>query len=337
MAVLLLCLLVSDRTSDVPFAPSAAPLSSSCGMAIASGELKPRNGAEDADAAEGDGDTSKTCNEEHGKAAEISAFETAFIWSHPRSLSTVLMRSLAELQSIATVVEPFMYPFQVDVGAYHGVEENPPTYEQAIDSLKSGRLSSAPASSSSSTNPLLQVVKDMPCHGGLKTLDMALRSLPGTKHVILFRHPLRAVKSYLNIADYPVELMRADISYSGLVEYSEHLTSQLGYDKVLFVYADELIRDPESALKSICGFLGVQYSSSMLSWERGAPKSWGDCETVYEGWFESVLKSTGWQQQPDLDLHPVLPDDVDGLEKEFILENMSPFQTLLGFHRRQRL
>ncbi|CAE7940527.1 unnamed protein product [Symbiodinium sp. KB8] len=294
-----------------------------------------RPGTQDANAVAGDEDPSKTCNEEGGKVAETSAFRTVFIWSHPRSLSTVLMRSLAELPSIATVVEPFMYPFQVDVGAYHGVEENPPTYEQALHALKSGQLLSAPASSSSS-HRLLQVVKDMPCHGGLKTLDMVLSSLPGAKHVILFRHPHRAVKSYLHIADYPVELMRADISYSGLVEYAERLTSQLGSDNVLFVYSDELIRDPPSALKSICQYLGVQYGSNMLSWEPGAPESWGDCETVYEGWFEGVLKSTGWQRQPDLDLDPVLRDDVDGLEREFILENMSPFQTLLGFHLRQR-
>ena len=63
--------------------------------------------------------------------------ETVFIWSHPRALSTALLRSLAELPDAVTVLEPFMVPWQVDMGVYRGCESRQPNYKEAINNLLS--------------------------------------------------------------------------------------------------------------------------------------------------------------------------------------------------------
>jgi len=145
-----------------------------------------------------------------------------FIWSHPRALSTALLRSLAELPGVTTVLEPFMVPWQLDLGIYRGFSSSPLNYDQAIASLQARVKSSSSRTSRAAHGTF--IIKDMPCHGGTVLLDRIIAAFPDAKHVLLVRHPFRAVPSMLKVSvGYSDEVMRADISYAGLVEYAKKL------------------------------------------------------------------------------------------------------------------
>ena len=267
--------------------------------------------------------------------------ETVFIWSHPRALSTALLRSLEELPDAVTVLEPFMVPWQVDMGVYRGCESRQPNYEEAIDNLITGHHLSS-ARSTSPGKPPIQIVKDMPCHGGIELLEQVTAAFPEAKHVLLVRHPFTTIPSYLKVSvGYSDEVMREDISYRGLLKYAEHLSHKKQQEKqpqqvkvpaFLLMDADSLIRQPEQALRQLCKHIKAEYTPALLHWEANKPpKSWGNL-AVFEDWLDNVLASSGWVQKPGLNKQPARPAAKDGmpLQSEFIDENMPVYECLLA-------
>ena len=176
--------------------------------------------------------------------------ETVFIWSHPRALSTALLRSLAELPDAVTVLEPFMVPWQVDMGVYRGCESRQPNYKEVIDNLVTGHYLSSAMSTSQRKSPI-QIVKDMPCHGGMALLEQMTAAFPEAKHVLLFRHRFTTIPSYLKVCvggSNSDKVMQEDISYKVLLNYAEHLSHKQQQEKqpqlpaFLLMDADSLIR-----------------------------------------------------------------------------------------------
>jgi len=275
--------------------------------------------------------------------------ETVFIWSHPRALSTALLRSLAELPDAVTVLEPFMVPWQVDMGVYRGCESRQPDYKEVIDNLVTGHYLSS-ATSTSPRKPPIQIVKDMPCHGGMGLLEQVTAALPKAKHVLLVRHPFTTIPSYLKVSvGYSDELMREDISYRGLLKYAEHLSNKQQQEKqtqevevpplpaFLLMDADSLIRQPEQALRHLCKHIKAEYTPALLHWEADkAPKSWGKL-AVFEDWLDNVLGSSGWVEKPGLSKQPTRPaaKDAQPMQSEFIDENMPVYECLLALSAKQ--
>ena len=275
--------------------------------------------------------------------------ETVFIWSHPRALSTALLRSLAELPDAITVLEPFMVPWQVDMGVYRGCESRQPNYKEAIDNLVTGHYLSS-ATSTSHRKPPIQIVKDMPCHGGMALLEQVTAAFPEAKHVLLVRHPFTTIPSYLKVSvGYSEEVMREDISYRGLLKYAEHLSHKQQQEKqpedvevppipaFLLMDADSLIRQPEQALRHFCKHIKAEYTPALLHWEANKPpKSWGNL-AVFEDWLDNVLGSSGWVQKPGLTKQPARPAAKDSLplQSEFIDENMPVYECLLALSAKQ--
>ena len=268
--------------------------------------------------------------------------ETVFIWSHPRALSTALLRSLAELPDAVTVLEPFMVPWQVDMGVYRGCESRQPNYKEVIDNLVTGHYLSS-ATSMSPRKPPIQIVKDMPCHGGMALLEQVTAAFPKAKHVLLVRHPFTTIPSYLKVSvGYSDEIMREDISYRGLLNYAEHLSNKQQQEKqtqeaFLLMDADSLIRQPEQALWHFCKHIKAEYTPALLHWEANKPpKSWGNL-AVFEDWLDNVLGSSGWVQKPGLSKQPTRPAAKDGqpMQSEFIDENMPVYECLLALSAKQ--
>jgi hypothetical protein len=275
--------------------------------------------------------------------------ETVFIWSHPRALSTALLRSLAELPDAVTVLEPFMVPWQVDMGVYRGCESRPPNYKEAIDNLVTGHYLSSDTSTSHKKPPI-QIVKDMPCHGGMALLEQVTAAFPEAKHVLLVRHPFTTIPSYLKVSvGYSDEVMREDISYRGLLKYAEHLSHKQQQEKqpqeievppppaFLLMDADSLMGQPEQALRRLCKHIKAEYTPALLHWEANTPpKSWGNLD-VFEDWLDNVLGSSGWVQKPGLPKQPAqaLAKDGPPLQSEFIDENMPVYELLLSLAAKQ--
>ena len=269
--------------------------------------------------------------------------ETVFIWSHPRALSTALLRSLAELPDAVTVLEPFMKPWQVDM--LNGCESRQPNYKEAIDNLITGHYLSS-ATSTSQRKPPIQIVKDMPSHGGMALLEQVTAAFPEAKHVLLYRHPFTTIPSYLKVCNgetYSDEMRREDISYRGLLKYAEHLSHKQQQEKqpqevaFLLMDAGSLIWQPEQALRHFCKHIKAEYTPALLHWEANKPpKSW-DNLAVFGNWMDNVLGSSGWVQKPGLAKQPARPAAKDGppLQSELIDENMPVYECLLALAAKQ--
>ena len=264
--------------------------------------------------------------------------ETVFIWSHPRALSTALLRSLAELPDAVTVLEPWHNEWCV----HRGCESRQLNYKEAIDKLVTGHYLSSAMSTSQRKSPI-QIVKDMPCHGGMALLEQVTAAFPKAKHVLLVRHPFTTIPSYLKVSvGYSDEIMREDISYRGLLNYAEHLSNKQQQEKqtqeaFLLMDADSLIRQPEQALWQLCKHIKAEYTPALLHWEANKPpKSWGNL-AVFEDWLDNVLGSSGWVQKPGLSKQPTRPAAKDGqpLQSEFIDENMPVYECLLALATKQ--
>ena len=272
--------------------------------------------------------------------------ETVFIWSHPRALSTALLRSLAELPDAVTVLEPFMVPWQVDMGVYRGCESRQPNYKEVIDNLVTGHYLSSATSTSPRKSPI-QIVKDMPCHGGMALLEQVTAAFPKAKHVLLVRHPFTTIPSYLKVSvGYSDEIMREDISYRGLLKYAEHLSNKQQQEKqtqevevpaFLLMDAESLLRQPEQALRHLCKYIKAEYMPALLHWEANKPpKSWSNLAD-FGNWMDVVLGSSGWFQKPGLTKQPARPPAKDGLslQSELIDENMPVYECLLALATKQ--
>ena len=248
---------------------------------------------------------------------------------------------------MTTVLEPFMVPWQLELGVYRGPSNSPPDFEKAMAGLLSDKYFDANPGRTlhgcaNVQKPNLQVVKDMPCHGGMDLLHRITTAFPSAKHVFLVRHPYRTIPSYFRIAvSYSDEVMRADISYKGLLEYAEHLTalknaflsettSTQARKRAAFFFmdADSLIRNPKPALEQLCQYIGVKYEPTLLRWEKNVPPaSWGDIAD-FEDWLDEVLSSSGWKSKPDLPEHPSIPTGGRPFQTELIEENMPVYDKL---------
>ena len=257
-----------------------------------------------------------------------AALDTIFVWSHPRALSTALLRSLAELPHATTVLEPFMIPWQAEIGFLDRKRHpNPPNYQDIITNIQSGEY--AP-----SDDTRIQVVKDMACHGGLPLLKRIIAALPHAKHVLLIRHPYRAIPSYFRAiaADplsesYTKELIQEDTSYDCLLQYAQ----RFGAGSFLLVDADDLVRTPATSLQALCDYLGLAYSPSLLNWKPDAlPPTWRDLD-AFEGWLDNVASSSGWQERPELGREVPYPSSCTVLERECIDAHMPVYRELVQY------
>ena len=266
--------------------------------------------------------------------------KTVFIWSHPRALSTALLRSLAELPDAVTVLEPWHNEWCV----HRGCESRQLNYKEAIDKLVTGHYLSSAMSTSQRKSPI-QIVKDMPCHGGMALLEQVTAAFPEAKHVLLFRHPFTTIPSYLKVCvggSNSDKVMQEDISYKGLLNYAEHLSHKQQQEKqplpaFLLMDADSLIRQPELALRHLCKHIKAEYTPALLHWEANKPpKSW-DNLADFGNWMDVVLGSSGWFQKPGLTKQPARPPAKDGLplQSELIDENMPVYECLLALATKQ--
>ncbi len=110
-------------------------------------------------------------------------------------------------------------------------------------------------------------------------LPFLLRLYPRARYVVLTRHPLAVLSSYVESffdGDYQVAVDHNPI----LARYVPALAKMLRERPVPFVHVryEELVREPEGQLRRICEHLGVPFEPEMVAYgEHGeAPKGLGD-------------------------------------------------------------
>ena len=195
------------------------------------------------------------------------------VWSGPRNISTALMRAWENRPDTRVVDEPLYAYYLNETGLDH------PGREEVIEAGEtSWRV----------------VVEQLtaPVDGVLYQKHMAHHLLPqlprdwipSLTNVLLIRDPAEVIASYVR--------SRTDVTVDDIgVRQLTELYDQLRAD-VPVIDAADFLRAPETYLRWLCDFIGVDFTHRMLHWPAG-PRDSDGVWAPY--WYDAVLASTGFE------------------------------------------
>ena len=194
------------------------------------------------------------------------------MWSGPRTLSTATMRAWEHRADTVVVDEPLYAYYLVRTGLDHpGRAEvlagQPTDWREVVRELTQGPVPAA-----------ISYQKHM-THHVLPEVD--LDALAGLRHAFLVRDPRQLLASYARVRESPT---LADLGLERQVALYRRFGGPV-------VDAADLLRDPETALRGLCGALDVPFDPAMLSWPAGPRASDG---VWAPHWYASVEASTGF-------------------------------------------
>jgi hypothetical protein len=202
------------------------------------------------------------------------------VWSGPRNLSTALMRSFENRPDTVVVDEPLYAAYLARTGIDH------PGRDEVLTALP---IDMAEAVASLHA-PLPEGVRVHYAKHMAHHLDLAddraddLAWTAAFRNVLLVRDPAEVVASYVRARE---SCEPEDI---GLLQQVRLLEEWEQTPPV--VDAGDFLRDPEAHLRWLCEWLGIGFTTRMLSWPPG-PR---DSDGVWAPhWYDSVWRSTGFE------------------------------------------
>jgi hypothetical protein len=198
------------------------------------------------------------------------------MWSGPRNLSTAMMRSWENRPDTVVVDEPLYAAYLARTGIDHPGRDAV-IASQPTDPAEVVRALRAPVPD----GIRVHYAKHMTHH-----LDdaMDLAWTRDFRNVLLIRDPVEVVASYVRSRD---SCEAADIGVLQQVRLLERWT-----DTPPVIDAGDFLRDPETHLRWLCDWLGIDFDARMLSWPAGARSSDGVWAPY---WYDTVLRSTGFE------------------------------------------
>jgi hypothetical protein len=205
------------------------------------------------------------------------------VWSGPRNISTAMMRAWENRPDAVVVDEPFYAHY---LARLDGPRGDHPGREDV--------LAAQPADAAAVVEGLLgplpdgvdvQYVKHMTHH--LFEDDNLAWTVGTFRNVLLIRTPDEVVASYLRSRD---TCEPDDIGILQQIRLLDVLTT--GAEVPPIIDAADFLRDPESYLRWLCDWLGIDFTARMLSWTAG-PR---DSDGVWAPhWYDAVWASTGFE------------------------------------------
>jgi Sulfotransferase domain len=198
------------------------------------------------------------------------------MWSGPRNISTALMRAWENRPDTVVVDEPLYATYLARTGIDHPgrdavIASQPTDLDEVVRSLH------APLPE----GVQVQYVKHMTHHledGSDLSWTRAFRN------VLLIRDPAEVVASYVRSRE---SCEPADI---GIVQQVRLL--EAWPDAPPVIDSGDFLRAPETYLRWLCAWLGIEFDDRMLSWPAG-PRSSDGVWASY--WYDAVLGSTGFE------------------------------------------
>jgi hypothetical protein len=198
------------------------------------------------------------------------------MWSGPRNISTALMRAWENRPDTVVVDEPLYATYLARTGIDHPGREaviasQPTDLDEVVRSLH------APLPE----GVQVQYAKHMTHHledGSDLSWTRAFRN------VLLIRDPAEVVASYVRSRE---SCEPADI---GIVQQVRLL--EAWPDPPPVIDSGDFLRAPETYLRWLCAWLGIEFDDRMLSWPAG-PRSSDGVWASY--WYDAVLGSTGFE------------------------------------------
>jgi hypothetical protein len=200
------------------------------------------------------------------------------MWSGPRNISTAMMRAFENRPDTVVVDEPLYAAYLARTGLDH------PAREEVIASQPAD-LEAAVAELSAPLPPghTVHYAKHMAHH---VPRDMDLTWTLRFRNMLLIRDPAEVVASYVRSRE------TCEPEDIGLPQQGRllELWDEQGIE-VPILDAGEFLRAPAAHLRSLCDWLGIEFTDRMLSWPPGPRESDG---VWAPHWYEAVWSSTGF-------------------------------------------
>jgi hypothetical protein len=200
------------------------------------------------------------------------------MWSGPRNISTAMMRAWENRPDTTVVDEPFYAAYLVRSGIDH------PARDEVIASQPTDPVEVVHALETDDSSPV-HYSKQMTHH---LLEDMPLDWVGGFRNVLLVRDPAEVVSSYVRSRE---SCEPEDIGLLQQVRLLEALVDESAEEPPV-IDASDFLRDPESHLRWLCDWLGIDFTDRMLSW----PPGLRDSDGVWAPhWYAAVAASTGFE------------------------------------------
>lgn len=201
------------------------------------------------------------------------------MWSGPRNISTAMMRAFENRDDTVVVDEPLYAAYLSRTGIDHpGREEVTGSQPTDLDVAVAGLSAPLPDGSE------VHYAKHMAHH---VSRDMDLTWTLAFRNVLLIRDPIEVVASYVRSREtcQPDDIGLPQQGW--LVEIWD-----LHQLEVPILDARDFLLAPEAHLRWLCDWLGISFTTRMLSWPPGPRASDG---VWAKHWYASVWASTGFE------------------------------------------
>ena len=199
------------------------------------------------------------------------------LWSGPRNVSTALMYAFAQRSDTQVIDEPLYAHYLAHTGVDH------PGRQEVLDAQdQDGERVVRRVILGSTERPVL-FMKQMAHH--LEGLDWSF--LQQTVNVLLIRDPAEMLPSLVHQIPNPT------LRDTGL-GMQQQLLAQLHRwgQRPPVLDARQLLLDPPSVLRQLCGRLDIPFDEAMLSWPA---KPLPEDGVWAPHWYHNVHRSTGFQ------------------------------------------
>ena len=199
------------------------------------------------------------------------------LWSGPRNISTALMYSFANRQDTKVIDEPLFGYFLKHTGVWR------PSAKEVLDNMDLNSASVVNKLIYPDINQSVYFIKNMANH----LLDLDWSFLANFHNIILTRHPKEMLLSYSQHMDNPTMLDTCYQIQNDLLKYliSKNISS-------LVIDSKQVLINPEKALRKICNFSSIPFSTKMLNWEKGSRVEDG---VWAKYWYNNVHRSTSFE------------------------------------------
>jgi Sulfotransferase domain len=212
------------------------------------------------------------------------------MWSGPRNISTAMMRAWENRPDTVVVDEPMYAEYLLRTGIDHpGRDEVIAAQPTAQSDVVAGLLAPLP------DGRTVHYAKHMAHH---VDLDADAAWTDAFRNVLLIRDPAEVVASYVRSRE------ACEPEDIGLLQQQWLLDRWLALDhEVPVIDSADFLRDPETHLRWLCDWLGIDFTDRMLSWPAG-PRDSDGVWAPY--WYDAVLASTGFEpyRPREIDLSP---------------------------------
>jgi len=202
------------------------------------------------------------------------------MWSGPRNISSAMMRAWGNRADTVVIDEPLYAHYLKRTGADHpGAAEVIAAGETDWEKVVPRLVGEVPGGKS------IFYQKQM-THHLLPEITRAWLSC--LTNCFLIRDPAEVIVSYLKKNHDPAA---DELGFAQQAEIFEWVCAQTGRVPPV-IDARDVLENPERILRLLCGAVGVQFGSEMLSWPAGRR----DTDGIWaKHWYAEVERSSGFQ------------------------------------------